>query len=128
MTHFPMIVDAHLDLAYNVDRGRDVTRPACEQPVADKEVATVGLPDLRAGGVGLICATIFCSPRKYVTAEQARAIALNQLDWYRRQVKQGRLRMVSRSMGVPPMSSMHARDAHATNGLAAILLMEGADA
>ena len=44
-----LIVDAHLDLAYNVRRGRDVTRPALEQPVVDNEIATVGLPDLRAG-------------------------------------------------------------------------------
>jgi hypothetical protein len=79
-----LIVDAHLDLAYNVDRGRDVTRPAREQPVVDNEVATTGLPDLHAAGVGLICATMFCSPGKYKTAEEARAIALNQLAWYQR--------------------------------------------
>jgi membrane dipeptidase len=123
-----MIVDAHLDLAYNVDRGRDVTRPAAEQPVVDGEVATTGLPDLHAGGVGLICATIFCSPRKYTNADEARAVALNQLAWYRRQVDEGRLRLV-RSMDVPSMPfRMHGRDAHATEALGAILLMEGADA
>src|SRR5688572_20027155 len=70
------IVDAHLDLAYNVMRGRDITRPAAEQPVVDNEVATIGLPDLRRGGVGMICATIFCPPRNYknrgyTTADEA---------------------------------------------------------
>jgi len=59
------IVDAHLDLAYNVMRGRDVTKPAAEQPAVDNETATVGLPDLRKGGVALVCATIFCPPRNY---------------------------------------------------------------
>src|SRR5256885_14901148 len=63
-----MIVDAHLDLAYNVTRGRDPRMPAKDQPVAHSdvaEIATVGLPDLRAGGIGLICATIFCAPAGY---------------------------------------------------------------
>ena len=96
-----LIVDAHLDLAYNVDRGRDVTRPAKEQPVADNEIATVGLPDLRAGGVGLICATIFCSPRKYSTPPEARAIAMNQLNWYRRQNDEGRINFVTRGSELP---------------------------
>jgi membrane dipeptidase len=137
------IVDAHLDLAYNVDRGRDPLRPAIEQPIVDNEIATVGLPDLHAGGVGLICATIFCSPRRYKTAEEARAVALNQLDWYRKQIDAERLRMVKnrgdlpRSMGVSPMPStptkatekpeMHGRGAHATSALPIILLLEGAD-
>jgi membrane dipeptidase len=118
------IVDAHLDLSYNaLDRGRDVTRPAVEQPMADNEIATVGLPDLHKGGVGLICATIFCAPRKYKTADEARSLALNQLAWYRQQESAGRLRFLY-SMGVPPMSS----NAHTEEALSAILLMEGADA
>ena len=53
MIQSPPIVDAHLDLAYNVARGRDPRMPAKEQPSAHNEIATVGLPDLRAGGVGL---------------------------------------------------------------------------
>src|SRR5207237_683989 len=60
-----MIVDAHLDLAYNMTRRRDPRVWAKDQPVVQSdvaEIATVGLPDLRAGGVGLICATIFCAP------------------------------------------------------------------
>src|SRR5688572_8873007 len=57
------IVDAHLDLAYNALRGRDVLRPAAEQDAAPgEELPTIGLPDLRRGGVGLICATVFCMP------------------------------------------------------------------
>ena len=118
------IVDAHLDLAYNaIDRGRDVTRPAREQPKWENEVATVGLPDLHAGGVGLICATIFCSPRKYVTADQARSVALTQLDWYRRQIDDGRLAFVRRANELPGDTGVPR-----VPPVPAILLLEGADA
>jgi membrane dipeptidase len=124
------IVDAHLDLSYNaLDRGRDVTRPAVEQPMADNEIATVGLPDLHKGGVGLICATIFCAPRKYKTADEARALALNQLAWYRQQIDEGRLSFCG--TGAAPVltqENLHGRGARATSVLPAILLMEGADA
>src|SRR5437764_13569663 len=90
-----MIVDAHLDLAYNaVLRGRDVTRPAAEQPGVENETATVGLPDIRAGGIGLICATIFCSPKRYTNAEEAHQLALDQYEWYRRQWDAGELNLV----------------------------------
>ena len=51
-----MIIDAHLDLAYNVGRGRDVRMPAAQQPEAEGEIATVGFPDMRAGDVGLVFA------------------------------------------------------------------------
>ncbi|HMO27028.1 MAG TPA: membrane dipeptidase [Tepidisphaeraceae bacterium] len=125
-----MIVDAHLDLAFNVSRGRDVTRPAAEQPVVDNEIATVGLPDLRAGNVGLICATIFCEPRSakfsqgYTSAEEALVIAQTQLQWYRDRFEDGSLGLV-RSRGDldeidhdPPASADPTR---------AILLLEGAD-
>lgn len=122
-----VIVDAHLDLSYNVTRGRDVTRPAAEQPRADNEVATVGLPDLRAGGVGLICATIFCAPRNYqgfgyATADEARAMAMSQLTWYRQQVDDGRINFVKRRQEV------EAIDATLAGPQRAILLLEGADA
>src|SRR5260370_1328235 len=49
-----LIVDAHLDLAYNAVRGRDVLRPAREQTADAEGIPSVGLPDLRAGNVGLI--------------------------------------------------------------------------
>ncbi|MEA2711132.1 MAG: rane dipeptidase [Phycisphaerales bacterium] len=123
------IVDAHLDLSYNVMRGRDVTKPAAEQPAVDGEIATVGLPDLRRGGVGLICATIFCPPRNYrnrgyTTADEARAIAMEQLTWYRKQVDDGRMNFVTSRAELPAET-----DSTSTAGpLRFILLMEGADA
>ncbi|MDB5171549.1 MAG: peptidase [Phycisphaerales bacterium] len=145
-----LIVDAHLDLAYNAVRGRDVTRPAVEQTPDKEGVPSVGLPDLRAGGVGLICATIFCQPvlpnePGYRTAEEAALAASKQLDWYQRQVREGRMRFVTRrdelpistsnvapsGTGAPPASNASAgqgQAARATNAQAAILLLEGADA
>lgn len=117
-----MIVDAHLDLAYNASRGRDPRMPASQQPIVENEIATVGLPDLRAGGVNLICATIFCepasssNPRGYTNAEQARTQAISQLNWYRSCVDQKLMRLVRN------------RNELTGDGLGAILLLEGADA
>ena len=114
------IFDAHLDLAMNACRGRDVLLPAARQPVVEGEIATVGLPDLRAGGVRHVCAVIFCEPHfgekstGYKTAEEAYAMARVQLAIYQQWHAAGEIRI---------------------NGLAgddsaidALLLMEGADA
>src|SRR5438046_5295396 len=127
------IVDAHLDLAYNAARGRDPRLLAKDQPVVDNEIVTVGLPDLREGGVELICATIFCrrsgyGKAGYTTADEARQQALSQLRWYRQVQAEDEL-LITRGTGGPPVSSDNERDhrraAHATR---AILLLEGADA
>src|SRR5947207_1114832 len=136
MIQSPLIIDPHLDLAYNASRGRDPRMSAKDQPIVENEIATVGLPDLRAGNVGLICATIFCNPAGYgpggyTNAEEARAIARRQLDWYRGLIDQDHLRFVTRSTGILPVASNengHGQDARATQPLSAILLMERADA
>ena len=130
------IVDAHLDLAYNVTRRRDPRMPARNQPAAGSEIATVGLPDLRDGNVDLICATIFCMPAEagetggYSNAEEARAQALSQLSWYRQLEAEGLLQLVRSGTGGPPVNSSddkdHGRAARATTS--AIILLEGADA
>jgi membrane dipeptidase len=126
-----LIVDAHLDLSYNADRGRDVRRPASEQQIIGDEIPTVGLPDLKAGGVGLICATIFClpasaaiagDPRGYRDAEEARARALNQLDWYRHCESAGLMRLVK------ARADLKQDQAGGPQAQPAILLLEGADA
>jgi membrane dipeptidase len=148
-----LIVDAHLDLAYNVRRGRDPRMSAKQQPMIEDEIATVGLPDLREGNVGLICATIFCNPDSpghpgYTNADQARQQALKQLAWYRSCLDQGLIRFIQTAndiasvTGVSPVQgdvkiektlefdrTAHGRDARDTNTpLNAILLLEGADA
>jgi membrane dipeptidase len=122
-----MIVDAHLDLAYNVARGRDVLRPAAEQPADETYVATVGLPDLKRGGVGLICTTVFCMPSYdgragYRTADEARAVAHDQLRWYHRCERSGQLRFVRSANDLP------SRPVAENEPLPAIMLKEGPDA
>jgi membrane dipeptidase len=81
------------------------------------------LPDLRAGGVQLVCATIFCSPGTYggragyTNSEEARAQALSQLAWYRSCIDEKLIRFVR-----------NLEDLVADQPLSAILLLEGADA
>ena len=118
-----MIVDAHLDLAYNAVRGRAVHRPARQQAADDEGIPTVGLPDLRDGGVDLICGVIFCEPAAdgrdgYRTAEEAHQAALNQLRWYHEQESQGALQILRARLAD---FSRH------VSRINTILLLEGAD-
>ncbi|MEJ5225352.1 MAG: hypothetical protein WHV44_12920, partial [Anaerolineales bacterium] len=69
-----LIVDAHQDLAWNMlTFGRDYTRAAAEtrqreasQPwiAAVNGDSTLGWPDYQRGGVALIFATLFATPRR----------------------------------------------------------------
>ena len=132
------IVDAHLDLAYNALRGRDVLRPAREQSAADGEgLPSVGLPDLRAGGVEFICATIFCAPdspkeRGYRTPDEAHAMAMDQLRWYQQCEREDEIVMITGRERVhrgtlrPPVRNPPAGQT-ASRALDAMILLEGAD-
>lgn len=125
------IVDAHLDLAFNVERGRDVTRPASEQPFVQNETATTGLPDLRQGKVGLVLATIFCRPASgegrsgYTDASGAIEQARSQLSHYRRLEAAGEVRMVRAAPELPTPNEPADREGGA---IPIVLLLEGADA
>jgi membrane dipeptidase len=99
---FPLIIDAHLDLAYNVQRfGRDYRRGArvtrahedCTANMKHAGECTVGFPDMLRGRVGLAFATIFVEPASrrfsgdghgYHDAAEAHALGMSQLDLYRR--------------------------------------------
>lgn len=114
-------VDAHLDLAYNAGRGRDITRPAAEQPDDHGEAATVGLPDLQAAGCDLVCGTLFCLPQSdkepgYSNAAGAIEQADKQLSAYETLEANGQLRMIRTAGELDG------------DGLGLIVLMEGADA
>src|SRR5580658_859217 len=120
-----MIVDAHLDIAYNALRGRNVLLPAIEQAVLEEGSAAVGIPELRAGGATLICATIFCEPSfndspGYRTPREANLAGRRQLDWYASQRNAGVFRFVTRGEDLPPNSA-------AGRAIPAIILLEGAD-
>lgn len=120
-----MIVDAHLDLSYNVARGRDVRKPASEQPQIGTEIASVGLPDLRAGNVGLVCGTIFCEPSRnagdngYRNSDEAHAMMQSQLAWYRQQFAAGELSHVHFASDLPSKPE---------RAIGTIILLEGGDA
>ena len=145
------IVDAHLDLSYNALRGRDLTLPAAQQKPDDEGTPTVGLPDLRAGGVGLVCATIFIEPASrnaaggYHSADEAHQQCLRNLQWYNEQVAAGRMRWVRNrqelpargaALGTSPLATnnqqlatpTHSAPSTQHSALPFILLLEGADA
>lgn len=104
LTHIrhPLIVDAHLDLAYNVlYKRRDYQR--CAQTTRQREagtanakrdgLCTVGLPNLIRGRVGLVFGTIFVEPQSrmmsdavpsYSDPSEAHQLGMAQLDFYRR--------------------------------------------
>jgi membrane dipeptidase len=120
------IVDAHLDLSYNALRGRDVLKPAREQTADEEGIPTVGLPDLRAGGVGLVCATVFTLPSLdgkpgYHTADEAYEEGQKHLHWYQQQVH-------NRTMQFVTTRDQLADWKPSSQGpQQAILLLEGAD-
>lgn len=124
-----LIVDAHLDLAFNALSGRDVTLVAERQPANESGTATVGLPDLRRGGASLVCGTLFCEPAGrrpgcgYRTPDEAFAAAEAQLVWYQRQFAAGELALVTRADELPKA----APPAEAKYAIPTIILMEGAD-
>ncbi len=143
-----LIVDAHLDLAYNALRGRDVVLPANEQRTDADGIPSVGLPDLRKGGVDLICATIFCEPAGagdsssgYRTADEAHAQAMRQFRWYQRQFAIGTMSPITAAGELPVASKIAPKALKATKPdilsplpppaapapIRSILLMEGAD-
>jgi membrane dipeptidase len=140
------IIDAHLDLAYNAVRGRDLMLPARQQTPDDAGTPAVGLPDL--AGAAMICATIFCEPASargpehgYRGPDEANAMGLAQLQWYLEQKQAGRMKIVTAAADVPQPASGHESEISdlksqisnlksqiSSPPLPAILLLEGADA
>lgn len=129
-----MIVDGHLDLAVNVVvDGRDLTRPAAEIRRTERRAegqATVSLPDLRRGDVGLIFATLFAEPdgagysaSGYRTAREAERQALDQLDLYRRWEEDGEVRLIRSAADL----HRHVAAWPADRRIGLVVLMEGAD-
>lgn len=96
------IVDSHLDLAYNhLEFGRDLRLPLADLrqmeeggPVPLRNgTATVTLPELRRGRIGLVFGTLYVSPFNknraddkviYHNKRQAHNQAMRQLDYYHR--------------------------------------------
>lgn len=133
-----LLIDGHLDLAYNVlAAGRDLTLPLDDLRGQGHEGALVTLPELRNGGVRLVFGTIYVQPaaaarlspqggplkgRVYSTPEEARALALEQLELYERWEDAGLIRIVRTQSD---LEAYKAPGGDAPTGL--VLLMEGAD-
>ena len=97
-----IIVDAHLDLAYNaIALGRDLLRPVGEIRRLEAETPPPGslsgtcmttLPALFEGRVAIVGGSLFVAPDSknsreplaYHTPQEAHAYAVQQLDYYRR--------------------------------------------
>src|SRR6476661_7901580 len=103
----PFIIDAHLDLSMNaMEWNRDLRLPVeainkCEEGMHDKPdraKATVSLPALRKGNIGLVVATQIA---RYVTPgnplpgwhspQQAWAQTQGQLAWYKAMEAEGEM-------------------------------------
>lgn len=137
-----LVVDAHLDLAWNaLNWNRDLTIPVAEirrQEAGMKEdyrgANTVSLPEMRKAEVVICLATVLAriadlgdSKLDYRNQEIACAMARGQLAYYRLQEEQGRLRMLKTWREI----ESHLGEWQAGKGLTCplgfILSMEGAD-
>ena len=136
------IIDAHLDLAYNALKGRQVLRPAVEQTPDPDDIPTCGLPDLHAGNVKLICATIFAEPNSpkfkgYTNAEEAHTAGWAQLQWYLDREKEGHFKIIrsksdlneilSKPTAPQWVPTVQPSAFAEPKSLPAIILLEGAD-
>ncbi|UQN06053.1 dipeptidase [Deinococcus sp. QL22] len=129
-----MLIDGHLDLAFNAALGRDLTLPLADlrrsDPVAG-ETATVTFPEMQAAGLRVCFGTLFALPRTdhhpiqspdgYTDHAGARRQALGQLEQYRRWEDDGHLRLLRTGAEV----AAHVALEGAPPGV--VLLMEGAD-
>lgn len=136
-----LTIDAHLDLAMNaLEWNRDLRLPvsvinareAGQKDKPDRGNATVSLPELRKGNVGLVVATQiarYVAPgnplRGWHSPEQAWAQTQGQLAWYRIMEEQGEMVQVN------DLASLHKHLSLWNSGelkaIGYILSLEGAD-
>src|SRR3954465_5189989 len=106
--HF--IIDAHLDLSMNaMEWNRDIRLPVSAvnqreegmQDKPDRGKATVSLPELRKGNIGLVVATQiarYVAPGNplpgWYSPQQAWAQTQGQLAWYKAMEEEGAMRMI----------------------------------
>ena len=138
-----LVVDAHLDLAMNALMwNRDLALSAHETRRIEREegmtakgraAGTVGFPDLRAGGIGLVFATVIARKNHgqnagidFRTHEIAYAQAQGQLAYYRELERQGTIRLVRTGADLAAWRTAWEADP-ATAPFGFVLLMEGAD-
>src|SRR5215204_2505184 len=138
-----LVIDAHLDLAMNaVMWNRDLALSAHETRRIEREegvtekgraAGTVGFPDLRAGEIGLVFATVIArknhgqnSGIDFRTHEIAFAQAQGQLAYYQELERQNIIRLIRTGADLDVWrTAWEADPADAPFGF--VLLMEGAD-
>jgi membrane dipeptidase len=133
------VFDAHLDLAWNAQLGRDLTLSLEDlresDPVAG-QTACVTFSELRRAGVAACFGTLFACPadddypQGYDQTEKdgwkgARRQALSQLDQYRRWQDAGHIRLLGG--GAELQEHVSAWKPELEGPLGVMLLMEGAD-
>lgn len=145
----PLLIDGHLDLAFNVTASaRDLTLELGTLRKRERkreQEALLTLPELRRGGLAVVFATLFTAPRDavrppgstllnpekrarrerltYATPEEAKGLAVAQLDVYERWEAEGRVRIVRSKGDLAHHLELFGGDGK--TGL--VLLMEGAD-
>jgi membrane dipeptidase len=153
----PLIVDAHLDLAWNIlTYGRDYTQSAAQTralergtpiPARNHGDCLLGWPDFQRGQVGLIFATLFAAPWRgsegdwetqvYQTGEDARRLYRQQVDLYYRLVDQhpDQFQLVFSKNDLrsvihnwqPPAARIPADQAEGGHPVGLVMSMEGAE-
>ncbi len=132
-----MIVDAHLDLAYNAMLGRDLTLSLADLRASDplSDLAAVSFDSLREGGVGLCLGTLFAMPQDeahpwgYGDWRGAREQMKRQLEIYLRWQDGGHIVLLTDGAQI----AAHARgwsgdpSSESTAPLGVVLLIEGAE-
>lgn len=139
------IIDAHLDLAMNaMEWNRDLRRPVAEINAREKGMtdkpdrgnATVSLPELRKGNVGLVIATQiarFVTPGNSLpgwhSPQQAWAQTGGQLAWYKAMEAEGEMVQINNLASLESHLSLWQNKTipNETKPVGYILSLEGAD-
>jgi membrane dipeptidase len=143
---FPLIFDAHLDLAWNaIDWNRDLKLPVADIRRHEREenipgkgrgVGTVSFPDLRRGRVGLFIATLLArlhrpglmpAFQRYDSMVSAYGATMGQLWYYRALEEQGLLRWIKDAAALDAHVKAWTEGNSDHQPLGFILSMEGAD-
>lgn len=137
-------VDAHLDLSMNaLEWNRDLTRPVSEINAREKGMtdkpdrgnATVSLPELRKGNIGLVVATQigrYVAPENplpgWNSPEQAWAQTQGQLAWYQAMVEKGEMAQIRNLEQLESHLALWENGAeNSSKPVGFILSLEGAD-
>lgn len=138
-----LIVDGHLDIAYNAQEyGRDPLITTEQTRLIDSTdhpngQATISFPQLREAGVGLIFGTLFALPESapyatpaekfYRDPQGAHRLAMQQFDYYRRlvEVENNHLRLVGDRASLDEVLTSLNGNSQPLLGI--VPLMEGAD-